>query len=112
MRTSIFCALLLVLPCLSGAAQQAGSPAEIRITADNTYWLWLNPGTLTGDGTSDPGFLGSSPSDDWMTPEYYRVTLKEGANVILVKAENIGESQAGNPAGLIAEVRVGTRPQA
>ena len=90
MRFVAIVALLLA----SVSAAFAQYPAEVRITADNIYWLWLNPGVLAGDGTADSSFLGTNSAggagvDNWGTPESYFVQLKPGVNTIVVKAMNV-----------------------
>jgi hypothetical protein len=99
--------ILTALILLAGLTAWADQKAEIRITADNYYRLWVNPGVLTDDGMADPGFIGaSSPNDDWTTPETHTVSLRDGRNTILVRAVNLGEWGPNNPAGMIARIVV------
>lgn len=107
-------------PAINPATGNPHAPdqAEVRITADNIYWAWMNPGVLKGDGKADPSYLGSNAAgkadvDNWSTPESYFVRLRPGANSLVVKAMNVvGETPYGthngpsveNPAGLLASV--------
>jgi len=75
----------------TGPARPVANPtnAEIRISADNTFWLWVNPpAVLTDDGSRNPGYIGTGSQT--MKPNYFTFTLKEGLNTILIKAQNTG----------------------
>lgn len=106
----------LVLIFISIGVPVYANQAEVRITGDNVYWLWLNPGVLSGDGKSDSSYIGSSDqSPDWMTPQSYSMDLAQGASyTILVKVLNVvgdtpygsGGSAIENPAGLLASVLI------
>src|SRR5262249_35677827 len=66
--------------------------AELWITADNHYTVYLNGHTLGADG-------------EWSTVEKYQVSkyLVQGKNVLAILAKN-----EGGPAGLIARLHVRT----
>ena len=76
--------------------------AEIRAAVDDFQWIWLNPGVLSGDGTSDPSYLGTYQS--LSVPCSYPISLKDGINTILIRATNAGSWTTGNPAGFIARI--------
>lgn len=67
----------------------SGPVADITVSADNAFELYLN-GILIGSG------------DDWLTAQTYpHLTLRSGSNVIAIKATDAGEI-----AGLLAKITV------
>jgi mono/diheme cytochrome c family protein len=69
------------------ALPSAPKSAQVVVTCDNEYTLWVNGRKLAGD-------------DDWMTVERVNLAeaLRSGENEIVLLARNLGSSP--NPAGL------------
>ena len=102
----LICLLVLI-------SSVAASAAQIKITADNFYDVWLNPSFDT-NGSTIAGYLGTNNNGDsgpsnWSTPETYNLSLIEGVNTILVKAQNAGAWTSGNPAALLAIIQSGNQ---
>jgi hypothetical protein len=65
--------------------------AQLVITADDDYWLYVN-GVFVG---SDSHYFGDAPEFHWQKAEIYNVTslLHEGKNVIAVQVYEWGRSE-------------------
>ncbi|WP_456320005.1 family 78 glycoside hydrolase catalytic domain [Phytohabitans suffuscus] len=74
-------------------AGKAARTAEILITADDLYRLWVN-GTLLGET--------QGAVNEWQQSRLFRVALDPARNVFAVRTDN----GAGSPAGLVAKVRI------
>lgn len=72
--------------------------AQIMITADNFYRLYINGAYIGGDG---PMNRDGPQHEEWRSIETYDISnaLVKGQNTILIRALNCWESD--NPAGLI-----------
>ncbi|TYL49819.1 Bacterial alpha-L-rhamnosidase [Nocardioides sp. BGMRC 2183] len=72
--------------------------AEILITGDDSFRLWLN-GSLVGET--------AGAENEWQGVRRYRVDLEAERNVFAVRTTNTAESSGANsPAGLLATIRV------
>jgi hypothetical protein len=69
--------------------------ARLRVGADDCYTVWVN-GREVGSGTA------------WVEPGLFDVTafLREGRNVVAIRAENMKAPVTANPAGLVAGMDV------
>ncbi|MEU6642794.1 family 78 glycoside hydrolase catalytic domain [Saccharomonospora sp. NPDC046836] len=72
---------------------KTAATAEILITADDSYQLWVN-GTKAGET--------DAVNNGWQQSRYHEVELEPARNVFAVRSTN----DAGSPAGLIAVVRM------
>lgn len=104
--TALSLGLMLVLLTTTAWATNGW---QIRMTADNYYWLWVNdPGTGAFLGTNIDAPGGANPAN-WGTPEYWSPNLSLDRITILVKAENAGSWSSGNPAALLARIMYGNQ---
>ncbi|MDQ7905104.1 family 78 glycoside hydrolase catalytic domain [Phytohabitans sp. ZYX-F-186] len=74
-------------------AGKTARTAEILITGDDLYRLWVN-GTLLGET--------QGAENEWQQSRLFRVDLAPERNVFAVRTDN----GAGSPAGLVAKVRI------
>ncbi|MEV6636622.1 family 78 glycoside hydrolase catalytic domain [Actinoplanes sp. NPDC051470] len=74
-------------------AGRAARTAEILITADDLYRLWVN-GSLVGET--------QGAVNEWQQSRLFRVGLDASRNVFAIRTDN----GAGSPAGLVAKVRI------
>ena len=74
-------------------AGKTARTAEILITADDLYRLWVN-GSLLGET--------QGAENEWQQSRLFRVALDPDRNVFAVRTNN----GAGSPAGLVAKVRI------
>ncbi|MET0493961.1 MAG: family 78 glycoside hydrolase catalytic domain [Actinoplanes sp.] len=74
-------------------AGKSARTAEILVTADDLYRIWVN-GELLGET--------QGADNEWQQSRLFQVPLEPDRNVIAVRTNN----GAGSPAGLIAKIRV------
>ena len=74
-------------------ANKTARTAEILVTADDLYRIWIN-GNLLGETQGN--------ENEWQQSRLFRVSLNPDRNVIAVRTNN----GVGTPAGLIAKIRV------
>ena len=74
-------------------AGKTARAAEVLVTADDLYRLWVN-GTLLGET--------QGAENEWQQSRLFRVALDAERNVFAVRTDN----GAGSPAGLVAKVRI------
>jgi hypothetical protein len=84
-------------------ASAAPTNGQITITADNYYAVWVN-GNYVG------GYLsGNSSPFTWGAPSTYsNVDWVSGTNTVVIEAQNAGDWNSGNPAGLLAKFTDGS----
>ncbi|BCJ49643.1 hydrolase [Actinoplanes sp. NBRC 14428] len=74
-------------------AGRTARSAEILITGDDLYRLWVNGALLGETGGAD---------NEWQQSHEYRVALEPDRNVFAVRTDN----GPGTPAGLVAKIRI------
>ena len=78
---------------LAHTAAKPATGAEIIITADDSYRLWVN-GRLLGET--------AGAENEWQQSRRFETTLEPARNVIAVRTTN----GPGSPAGLLAKIRI------